>query len=298
MTQTAKTILISLLVSIAVTVTLVGWLGLGPRMQTAQVSAPKETVFARIKRTGTIRCGYGIWPPFFNKDATTGEFSGVYYDYLNEIGKALNLKIEWVTEVNWGDFASALNNDRVDVFCAPLAATSARVAQAYFVNPISFTDYRFFARAGDARFENNSKLVNSPETTIAVMEGELSSILAHRLFPKAKFHEITTMQGPSQLIMDVVDSKADLVFVDQLTVDLYEKSNPGKIQRVHFAESMGRFGFSMPVKMGENELLWTLNAATADMINLGIMDQILDKHGITMDGFYRLAKPYQAPVQP
>jgi hypothetical protein len=42
----------------------------------------------------------------------------------------------------------------------------------------------------------------------------------------------------------------------------------------------------------------TLNAATADMINLGIMDQILDKHGITMDGFYRLAKPYQAPVQP
>jgi len=54
----------------------------------------KESAFDRVMRTKTLRCGYTIYPPFFSKDPNTGEFSGLFHDFTEQIGKELGIKIE------------------------------------------------------------------------------------------------------------------------------------------------------------------------------------------------------------
>src|SRR4051812_48435106 len=77
----------------------------------------KETAYERILRTGTLRCGYGIWPPvMLMKDANTGKISGVLVDITKEMAKALNLKVEWIEETGWAEWAEALKAHRFDVF--------------------------------------------------------------------------------------------------------------------------------------------------------------------------------------
>ena len=60
-----------------------------------QSEAKKETTYERVMRTRTIRCGYFVWPPFLTKDLNTGALSGLNYDVAEEMGKLLDLKIEW-----------------------------------------------------------------------------------------------------------------------------------------------------------------------------------------------------------
>ncbi|NTU77067.1 MAG: hypothetical protein HGA90_04555 [Alphaproteobacteria bacterium] len=59
--------------------------------QSAQ-SVVKETRLEQVKRTGVLRCGYLIWPPFNTKDPNTGKMGGFYYDLLEEMGRQLKLK--------------------------------------------------------------------------------------------------------------------------------------------------------------------------------------------------------------
>lgn len=36
------------------------------------------SVYDRIMRTGTIRCGYGLWSVYLNKDPNTGKMGEIY----------------------------------------------------------------------------------------------------------------------------------------------------------------------------------------------------------------------------
>ena len=85
-------------------------------------STQKESAYDRVIRTGTIRCGYFVWPPYFYKDPVTKKFSGGNYEIMEAIGKMLNLKIEWALEVGVGDVVTALNSDKFDVMCATVCS--------------------------------------------------------------------------------------------------------------------------------------------------------------------------------
>lgn len=61
--------------------------------------ADEKSAYERILESGEIRCGYVVWPPMFIKDPNTGEFSGIFHDYMKTAGKSLGFKINWVEEV-------------------------------------------------------------------------------------------------------------------------------------------------------------------------------------------------------
>ena len=55
----------------------------------------KESVFEKVVSSGELNCAYAIWPPFFSKDALTGELSGFNYDIIEAVGRELGLKINF-----------------------------------------------------------------------------------------------------------------------------------------------------------------------------------------------------------
>lgn len=47
----------------------------------------KESAYDRVMRTGTIRCGYFIWPPGFSIDPNVGKRSGFFTILSKNWGK-------------------------------------------------------------------------------------------------------------------------------------------------------------------------------------------------------------------
>ena len=45
----------------------------------------KESAYERVIRTGIIRCGYFVWPPFLAIDPNTNKKSGIFFDIVEEI---------------------------------------------------------------------------------------------------------------------------------------------------------------------------------------------------------------------
>ncbi len=98
-----------------------------------------ESVFDRVIKTRTINCGYSIGAPYVEKDPNTGKLSGINYDIMEDIGKALGLKINWVEETGIGDVVAGLDSNRFDVYCATLWPDPGRMQTMSYTSPLFFT---------------------------------------------------------------------------------------------------------------------------------------------------------------
>src|ERR1700733_12800080 len=78
-------------------------------------NAPKESTYDRIKRTGTIRCGYTTWNPLFYIDPKTNEKTGIFHDIMEEAGARLGVKIVWQEEIGWASITESGRNGSVDM---------------------------------------------------------------------------------------------------------------------------------------------------------------------------------------
>ena len=58
----------------------------------------EESAYDRVMRTNEIRCGYGIYAPWIQKDLVTGEIKGVMADVAEAVAKQLDMKLVWGEE--------------------------------------------------------------------------------------------------------------------------------------------------------------------------------------------------------
>jgi ABC-type amino acid transport substrate-binding protein len=269
-------------------------------LRPANIAAPakKETAFERVMRTGTIRCGYGIWAPGLTKDAQTGKLGGIFYDYLEALGKHAGLKIEWTGEVGWSDFPAALNEGRVDAMCFGAWPKAPVARQVEFTEPIYFLPVDAYARADDNRFDHAQEKINAPDVTLSVMDGEISTLLAADYFPQAKVFSIPQLSASSGLLLNVSTGKADITFTDAWTAAEFMKMNPGKIKRVPLNGPFRVFGHTIPVAQGENAFVSFLNAATDELIDSGELDAIIAKYETMPGVLLHLPRPYETPQNP
>jgi len=70
-----------------------------------------NSLYQRVIKSGTIRCGYGMFPPYCMKDPNTGKLSGIFVEILNEAGKNLGLKIDWSEEVGWANIIQGIETN-------------------------------------------------------------------------------------------------------------------------------------------------------------------------------------------
>lgn len=246
--------------------------------QQAATPDTKEPAYQRVMRTNTLRCGYGFWEPGFSQDLQTGKLSGIFYDYLEAIGKHTGLKIEWAEEVGWGDFPTALNNGRIDAMCfgAWPKATTAR--EVLFTEPTYFLPIYAYVRAGDARFDRALEKINAPGIKIATMDSELSAELARTQFPLAQTLSVPQLSASGTLLLNVASGKADVTFTDAWTGAAFMAKNPGKVKVVALDRPLRLFGHTIPIGKGEYSLLSLLNAATEEIKTSGEFETIMQKY--------------------
>jgi polar amino acid transport system substrate-binding protein len=158
-------------------------IGAAAATDTAAAQTGTESTFDRIRRTGALRIA--ALPgemPFFRKDLTTGEWSGVAIDMAKSIASALGAKLEYV-ESTYGNSVLDLQSNKIDLAFAlnptPQRALAIGFTRAYYLHPFGYVARRGFA----ARTWED---LNKPEIRVVSLIGSLSDVLLARYAPRAQ----------------------------------------------------------------------------------------------------------------
>ena len=250
--------------------------------------------YRRLIEKSTLRCGYAPWPGLVDIDPATGRLSGVFCDYMQELGRTMDVKVEWVEEVPFGEIPAALEAGRIDAHSSGAWTNPMRGKFVSNVTSVSYQYIRAFVRAGDTRFDHQIEALNAPQVTISTIDGESSSSIAATSFPLAKTISHAAGTEGTHMLLDVVTGKADVAFTDMAMLQRVIANNPGKVRAVIMDYPLQVFGNPIWVRKGETRLRESLDIATRQLINDGTIARILSKHE-TIDGmFLRPEASYRA----
>jgi polar amino acid transport system substrate-binding protein len=253
----------------------------------------KESVYDRVMRTGTIKCGYYVAPPEFGKDPNTGEFSGIGYEVAEAVAEKLALKIDWAEEVGWGVMIEGLLSSRYDAVCSSIWDRADQGRQVDFTIPYMYTPVGLFVRADDDRFNANKASINSPEVTIAVIDGENSQTVVQQDFPRAKVLSLPQLSDLSLMLESVATGKADVAITYQASFHEFERNNSGKLKQLFVNKPIRAFGNTIMIPRGEVEFKAMLDTALRELLNSGKIDEIVERNQAAPGDFYPIAKPYE-----
>jgi ABC-type amino acid transport substrate-binding protein len=259
--------------------------------QTPATPPTKESAYERVMRTGILRCGFIAWPPGFEIDANTKEVKGPTKEIFESIIKLTGWQAEFI-EVPLGTVATELKNGRIDAMCADGPFTVSTVKYVDYTSWAFYTPVFVYLRANEAKFTDLSKL-NDPTAEFVGIDGDLSIDLVTLRFPKAKIQTLSNMTDPAQMLLNVVDGKADAVILDPYTAEAFMRNNPGKIQSYTAEGPLAVYPLGFSVRWGEPELKAVLSRATEMAQNIGLLETKLDLYDPNRRIIYAPATAYQ-----
>lgn len=252
-----------------------------------------NSVYDRVVSSGTIRACYVVYPPASIKDPNTGKLSGVFVETLNKAAENMGLKVDWNTEVGWGDMIEALNSSKCDIIGSPAWSNSTRGKSAEFSQSVYYSAINAYVRASDNRFNGDITVANNASYKLATIDGETSQLIASRQFPKAQTLQLPQLTDVSQMLLNVVDGKADMAFLEPTVANAYLKNNPGKVKNVSIDKPVVIYGNVMLIKKGEFTFKSAIDNAIVELLNNGYVDGIINNYEKDYPGgFYRVAVPY------
>jgi ABC-type amino acid transport substrate-binding protein len=226
------------------------------------------------------------------------------YDTLEAAAKQAGYKLNWAEEVTWATMIEGLRAGRYDMICSGIWVSSTRAQFADFTAPIFYNAVNVYVRTGDSRFDNNLPLaakyaaINQKDVKIATIDGEITAIVADQRFPQASRFALPQNTDLPQLLLSVVDRKADVTFMDPYTAAQFLKSHPGTLRDISSEQPIQVYPLSYIVPKGNYALRDLMNAMLSEVINNGTVDGIITKYDIAPGTVYPLAYPYRTPIQP
>lgn len=259
------------------------------------LAAEKESAYERVMRTGTIRCVYAVGAPWISVDPNTGEKTGIMVEVMEEIGKALSMKINWSGgEVGWGELGTAVESGRGDVICSAMWAAANRARATAFTRPLFYTPIEVWARTDDTRFDNAPERINAEDVRIVVDDGDFNEVLARTDFPKAQRISKPQVAGLDFYFLTLLDKKADVLFVSNNYAQDFLNKRPGTIRKVPMPRPMRVYENVIGVNIREQELRSMMDAAVGDLLSAGTIARILKKYEKDYPETFLLpAVPYQ-----
>jgi polar amino acid transport system substrate-binding protein len=258
------------------------------------VEVSEGSVYDRVIESGKIRAAYIVYPPGSFKDPNTGELSGVFIDALNQAGKDLELEVEWTEEVAWGTMVEGLLSDRYDIVGNGIWETPSRGKVVDFSIPLFYSGLGVYARSDVSRFDKDITTANSSDVKIAIIDGEISELMAKAKFPEAEAVSLGQISDVSQMMLNVSQGKADIAVVEPYIGYEFLQQNPGTLKNIAQTQPIAVFGNSMMFKDNQPKFGSMLNTALQSQLNGGNITASMKKY-IPEDGLmYSVAFPYRS----
>jgi len=252
---------------------------------------PTATRMGTILSRGSIRCSYLLYPPYFMKDANTGKLSGIMFDIMEDIGRAADLKIEWVEEVGYESIFTSVNSGRDDLFCGGLWPNASRARAGTFSVPVFYSVVKAWARSDETRFAD-LKGIDTPDVRIATIDGAMEDIIAKTDYPRATRVSLPQLSPFTQNLLNITSRKADLTFAEPGIIFEFLKSNPGSLKELAPDKPARIFGNTIVIPKGDYQLKEFVDVALRELLYSGRVDEILNQYEPAPGVFPRAALPY------
>lgn len=259
--------------------------------QRASIEA-RETVYQRVLRTNEIRVGYFVEPPYLDKETSSGRLSGVFYDFMELLGRNLGFKVSWVEEVNLANLASGLDTGRYDMIAFTLWRSAARARTVAFSVPLFYTPVGIYVRADDHRFDGDVAKLNAPDVRVAAIDGELAATIAKESFPKALIASQAQLVDYSQLLLDVASKKADVTFFSRVYADRFIARNPNSVRDISAQNPARVFAECFVLPIGDSAFASMMNAAIQELLDNGGFQAVLRANHEDPRQYLLPLKPY------
>ena len=235
--------------------------------------AHEDSNYQRVIDTGVLRCGYYIWPPFYDLDPNTGELTGLNRDLVDATANLLGLKVEYVKEITLGQQAEEFRRGEIDAICGDGAWVISASKFVDFTRPLFYAPVYAYGRTD---YDLNTDL-NNPDVAFIGLDGDLSQELAQVRFPKAQFRSYPAMTSPAEMMMNIVTKKGDVMILDPVSVTNFNTANPNALKAMS-DEPLAVYWGAFSVRKGDVDLINMLNVGIDSAVNLGIYKPIFDRY--------------------
>ncbi|MBU6497667.1 MAG: transporter substrate-binding domain-containing protein [Rhodospirillales bacterium] len=170
----------------------------------ARAADAPESTFQRVTRTKVLRIA--ALPgelPYFQKDITTGAWSGAAIDMALDIAKIWDARLEYV-ESTYANSVLDLQSNKIDLAFA-LNPTPQRALSIGFTHPMIIHPFGCIARKGFAPKTWDD--INKPSVRVVCDLGSLHEVTARRFAPKA---QITAYKTRDDAILAMQSGRADV----------------------------------------------------------------------------------------
>ncbi|WP_428032574.1 transporter substrate-binding domain-containing protein [Ancylobacter sp.] len=171
-------------------------------------AADPNLVLDRIRKSGELRVPVMIGEePGYVRDRNTGEWSGFYVDWANDIATLLGVKVVPV-ETTWGNLAADFQANKIDIAFGLNPNPKRGLVVDYLSVPL-FTDaWAIVTKPGFAK--KTWAELNDPAVRLVVQKGGTMQVVAESLTPKAT---ITPVEDRSLGVMELQAGRADAMIL-------------------------------------------------------------------------------------
>jgi ABC-type amino acid transport substrate-binding protein len=242
-------------------------LALAPAPAGAQTSAMDH-----IQKDKVLRVGWAVWHPYVYRDPKTNQLVGVSYDLVEELGKSMGVKIEWV-EDNWSTLPAGVEARKFDMTNL-MAITPPRAQVVAFSVPVTHHGVSLIAPKDKVAKTKGWQDWDKPNIKIAVTLGANSDMFITEKFKHAQIVRLKTVpENVLALMSGRVDAHASTI--DALKTIQSEHPN--------LAVVPGSFGgsdvaFALP--KGDKALAAAVNKFVVEAKRSGLVQKLLDKYGL------------------
>lgn len=232
-----------------------------------------ESALQRIKREGTIRVGYGGFPPYtiVNPSPREGEpvVSGFAVDLINEIAQRHSppLRVEWFN-LDWQTLPTDMDRGNFDVLADAVYYEIDRASDYLFTDPFSFFGIgAAVVRIRENRFTSFEDL-NRPDIRIAVAAGYTSTDLAARRLTQANLDTVLVGEDPFSQANEVILGRADVALNNVPTVLQFVREHSTQVKGLWLEDPPASVPAGFLLRKQDRELL--------DFLNVGIQILLAD----------------------
>ncbi len=244
-------------------------------------ASSQNNSFENIVKSGVIRCGYQYWDGGVYKNEETGELEGFVVDVTHALAEVLDLKIEWVGLIEWGDIPAALRANKIDAMCAGVWLSGKNAKTMLVSDAMAYNAFEAFVRAECDRFDENWRKLNDPSVVMAIQGNTSSGFIAARTLPRAKIMELPPLASTDlDKAINVATGKVDVAFTNPGILVGYMKANPGKIKRLRPGQPFAYMAMTYPLHPENFRTLHMINTGLKELRNTGVMDKIIEKYDV------------------
>lgn len=183
-------------------------LAIGLAASFTPASADPNATLDRIKSSGVLKVPVMVGEePGYVKDPATGNWSGFYMDWANDIAGFLGVKVQPV-ETTWGNLAADFQANKIDIAFGLNPNPKRGLVVDYLSVPL-FTDaWAIVTKKG---YEKKTWAeLNDPSVRIVVQKGGTMQVVAEAMTPKA---QIIPVEDRPLGVMELQANRADVMIL-------------------------------------------------------------------------------------